>query len=89
MAKRVNEKKNGKKIGLCDKVFVKVNVRNELNYKLGPKFEGPYKVIECMDANKYRVRGENSTVGRVVHLSNIKLVKKKEKMGVRFNLPDP
>ena len=42
-----------------------------------------------MDANKYRVKGENSTVEKVVHLSNIKLVKKKDKKRVRFNLPDP
>ena len=89
MAKRVNEKKSVKEIGLGDKVFVKVNVRNELNYKLGPKFEGPYKVIECMEANKYRVQKENSTVEKVVHLSNMKLVKKKVIKKVRFNLPDP
>lgn len=39
-------KSDSARVAVGDEVFLKINVRNELNYRLGPKFEGPFRVIE-------------------------------------------
>ena len=41
--KRQQGKKKQANITVGDIVYVKVYARNDLNYKLGPKFEGPTK----------------------------------------------
>ena len=87
MTQKVNLKQGKSKVSVGDKVFVKVNVRNELNYKMGVKFEGPYIVKEKLIANKFRVVRESDQVEKVVHCSHLKLVgntKKKVKKRVRF-----
>ena len=56
-----------------DKVFVKRNVRRELNYKLGKKFDGPFSVLECLRADRYRVsRVGNDSDVRTVPVSHLK-----------------
>ena len=58
-----------------DKVFLKVPVRNELNYKLGKKFEGPFVIKDRIGAKKYIVANESNTEDlRKVHLDHIKIV---------------
>ena len=59
-----------------DKVFLKVLVRNERNYKLGKKFAGPFIVAERKGAKKFIVhkQDDNSDV-REVHLDHIKVIK--------------
>ena len=74
MEKRVNQRHKPVRVGLGDKVFVKVNVRNQLNYKLGPRYEGTYEVVEVLVGNRYRVRLVNGGSERVVHVSQLKMV---------------
>ena len=87
MKRKVNDKQKRGEIEVGDRVFVKINVRNQLNYKLGPKFEGPYEVLEGLVGNRYRVRKVNEDLVKVVHISQLKVVGgKKQKKRVRFLL---
>lgn len=85
MTKKVNDKQSKRIIQVGDKVFVKINVRNQLNYKLGPKFEGPFEVMESLIGNKFRVKNMENDADKVVHISQLKLVLEKKKK-VRFLL---
>ena len=88
MKSKVNLKSVNREIFMGDRVYVKVRVRNELNYKLGPKFDGPYEVTENLVGNKYKVRSLETHTERVVHISQLKLVssQEKKKKKVRFML---
>ena len=86
MEKKVNSKQSRKQVGVGDRVYVKVNVRNQLNYKLGPKFEGPFEVIDRLVGNKYTVKDLDSGEEKVVHISQLKVVAVKKKKKVRFLL---
>ena len=87
MKKKVNEKQKGGEVVVGDRVFVKINVRNQLNYKLGPKFEGPFVITECLIGNRYRVKKEGDLLEKVVHISQLKLVRgNKQNKKVRFLL---
>ena len=85
MEKKVNDRQPKREIVMGDRVYVKLNVRNQLNYKLGPKFEGPFEVIsDCLVGNKYKVRNLDDGIEKVVHVSQLKVVRLKKK--VRFLL---
>ena len=86
MKKKVNDKQTKREIVVGDRVYVKINVRNQLNYKLGPKFQGPFQVIEGLIGNKYKVKCLESEIEKVVHLSQLKLVFPRRKKQVRFSL---
>ena len=87
MKKRVNEGQKKGELFFGDRVYVKINVRNQLNYKLGPKFEGPFEVIEHLVGNRYRVKKLDGVVEKVVHVSQIKVVgSDKPQKKVRFML---
>ena len=84
MKRKVNSRQSKRNIEIGDWVYVKLKVRNQLNYKLGPKFEGPFEVIESLVGNKYRVRNLEDKVEQIVHISQLKVVRMKKK--VRFLL---
>ena len=87
MKKRVNVGRNKGELFFGDKVYVKINVRNQLNYKLGPKFEGPFEVIDHLVGNRYRVKRVDTEVEKVVHVSQLKVVGGSDKQKrVRFLL---
>ena len=84
MERRINTRGTDKSISLGDKCYVKLSVRNELNYKLGPRFEGPFEIIEQLVGNKYRVRSVGDNKEKIVHISQIKMSTVKQKKKVRF-----
>ena len=86
MKAKVNSKQTKREIGIGDRVYVKINVRNQLNYKLGPKFEGPFEVIGSLVGNKFTVRNLDSGEEKIVHISQLKVVDVKKKKKVRFLL---
>lgn len=56
-----------------DRVYVKINVRNQLNYKLGPKFEVPFSVVKAKKGNRFVVLDENTGVSRLTYSIYLKL----------------
>ena len=69
-----------------DQVFVKINVRNELNYKLGPRYEGPFVVVGKLTGDKYRLKDLRDNSKRIVHMASMKHVCSKLIKKVRFNV---
>ena len=73
--KREHDKraKTNKPYAVGDKVYVKVNVRKGLNYKLKPLFDGPFQIEELLIANRAIVRNlSNPNDLRTIHLSQIR-----------------
>ena len=60
------------KINIGATVYVKIYTRKDLNYKLGPKFDGPYVVREKINDNKYKLERIDSKKVISVHKNNIK-----------------
>ena len=84
MERKVNVRGTDRSVKLGDKCYIKINVRNQLNYKLGPKFDGPFEVVEKLVGNKYRVKSLENNVEKVVHISQIKVTTINQKKKVRF-----
>ena len=90
--KHKNTKAKENIVNVGDTVYMKKNVRNELNYKLGRKFQGPYKVLEKIGINKFKLQScSNEEVTKPVHVSQIKVTipvqQEKRVKKVRFNIP--
>ncbi|XP_066969164.1 uncharacterized protein [Macrobrachium rosenbergii] len=68
MVDRSNSKPDRGKVVAGDRFFMKINVRNQLNYKLGPKFEGPFQVLKVKKGNRSVVQDENTRVSRLTHI---------------------
>ena len=65
--------RNKKVYSLGDQVFVKANVRKGLNYKLTPKFLGPYIITKVFNATKFEVTHEEDPSDiKVVHLQQLR-----------------
>ena len=67
MKRSQHEKGKDALIAVGDWVYNKINVRNELNYKLGRKFGGPHEVVEVINPNKFLLEsneGKRFTVHR-------------------------
>ena len=76
-------------IKVGDLVYIKINVKKEINHKLGKKFSGPYRVIEKINNNKYKLQSSiNESDIKHVHVSNIKPQSSasKERKKVHFDL---
>ena len=86
MKEKVNSQQSRREIDVGDKVYMKLRVRNQLNYRLGPKFEGPFEVTERLVGNKFKLRGLDDDEIRVVHVSQLKLINDKKTKRVRFLL---
>ena len=86
MKEKVNSQQSTREIDVGDKVYMKLRVRNQLNYRLGPKFEGPFEVTERLVGNKFKLRGLDDDEIRVVHVSQLKLINDKKTKRVRFLL---
>ncbi|XP_064098151.1 uncharacterized protein LOC135209386 [Macrobrachium nipponense] len=69
MVERSNSRTSDVKIKVGEKVFLKINVRNELNYKLGPKFEGPFRVVEEKTGNGFIVLDEKTGRSKLTHIN--------------------
>ena len=66
--------KEKSEIKLGTKVFVLQMVSEGPNVKISPKFEGPYRVIEILKTNKYKVIDKNCKE-KIVHYNHLKIVK--------------
>ena len=79
LAQKKNEKyykcKDKKNVNIGSKVYMLKMVSQGPNVKVSPKFEGPYRVIEILNNNKYKVIGEKDLKERIVHYNNLKIVK--------------
>ena len=62
------------KIG--QKVYVIKHVKDGPLTKLSPKYEGPYRVVEILRNNKYKLRHCQTGVEKTTHWNFIKLIKK-------------
>lgn len=74
MVEKSNAKSRGVAFSMGDRVFVKVNVRNDLNYKLSPKFHGPFEIVEIKRGNRFVVKDVNTGVTKLTHISKLKKV---------------
>ena len=74
--KRKHDKKAHDRIPrIGDKVYAKVLAPNELNYKLGKKFLGPYTVTERTGLKKYTITNdEDPNYVRTVHIEHLKII---------------
>ena len=87
--KRHLGKEKQSNITVGDTVYVKVYARNDLNYKLGPKFDGAYEVIQKRNDNKYLVKRNRDDKEFLVHRNNMKLTKSfKTAKGKRVRFED-
>ena len=57
------------------KVYVLKLVKEGPLFKVSPKFEGPYRVVELLKFNKHRLRDINSGNERVVPWNHMKLIR--------------
>ena len=62
-------------IKVGSQIYVKRNVPEGPNVKLSSKFIGPFRVLEILKGNKYKVVDEKTLSERIVHFNHIKLVK--------------
>ena len=58
-------------------VYVLKHVAEGPNFKVSPKFEGPYRVIEILKGNKFKIVDEKDTRERIVHYNHLKIVNMK------------
>ena len=56
-------------------VYVQKFVPEGPNIKLSPRFDGPYRVVELLKGNKFRVVHETEVKEIIVHYNHIKIVK--------------
>ena len=71
MAKSVKPDPKLAKFKPGDTVYVRKKVMKNLNYKLDSKFDGPFKVIELLPCNKFRVGDEYNS--RICHSTALQL----------------
>ena len=62
-------------VKLGQKVFVVKHVKQGPLFKVSPKFEGPYRVVQEIKYNKFQLRHVTSGGERVVHWNHLKLIK--------------
>ena len=63
-----------KNIEIGNKVYVLKMIKQGPNTKVSPKFEGPYRVVEVLNNNKYKLIDEKCKE-RIAHYNNLKIVK--------------
>ena len=63
-----------KQIVIGTKVYVLKMIREGPNTKVSPKFDGPFRVIEIMPNNKYKLIDEENKE-KVAHYNNLKIVR--------------
>ena len=62
-------------VQLGQKVFVSKHVKEGPLFKVSPKFEGPYRIIEILKFNKYRLRNVGDGTERIAHWNHLKLIR--------------
>ena len=59
---------------LGQKVFVRKHVKDGPLFKVSPKYDGPYRIVELLKFNKYRLRNVESGDERITHWNHLKLL---------------
>ena len=62
-------------IQLGQKVYVVKQVKEGPLFKVSPKFDGPFRVVELLKPNKYRLRHIFDGSEKVSHWNHLKLIK--------------
>ena len=82
-------------VTLGQKVYVIKQIKEGPLYKVSPKFEGPFRVVELLKLNKFRLRHISEGYEKVSHWNHLKLIKNdvdmsfvKADTGVPTNKPD-
>ena len=73
--KYYDQKSINSKLEIGSQVYIKKNVPDGPNHKLSPKFEGPFRVLEKLKFNKYKVVDEQFKTEKIVHNNHLKVVK--------------
>ena len=60
---------------LGQKVFVIKHFKDGPLFKASPKFEGPYRIVEILHLNKYRLRHITTGLEKIAHWNHLKLIK--------------
>ena len=63
-----------KSVKIGSRVFILKQVPQGPNFKVSPKFEGPYRVIEIMKGNKFKLVHEKDSSERIAHYNHLKVV---------------
>ena len=67
------KEKNNIKVG--SQVYLQKMVPEGPNVKVSPKFEGPYRVLEVLKGNKYKIIHETNSNSCIAHYNHLKLSK--------------
>ena len=73
--KYYDQKSINSKLEIGSQVYIKKNFPDGPNHKLSPKFEGPFRVLEKLKFNKYKVVDEQFKTEKIVHNNHLKVVK--------------
>ena len=77
--------KEKEKIRVGTQVYVKKMVPDGPNMKLSAKFDGPYRVLEILKNNKYRLLSEAGCKESIQHYNHIKISKNNENWSFQEN----
>ena len=60
---------------LGQKVYVIKHIKSGPLFKVSPRFDGPYRIIEILKYSKYRLRHVTDGTERISHWNHLKMIK--------------
>ena len=75
MQKKQHQRSKTENFAPGDLVYKKIDVMSGQNYKLGPKFTGPYQVEKSLGLNKYEIRDVETEEKKITHADKLKMYK--------------
>ena len=59
---------------LGQKVYVVKHIKDGPLFKVSPKYEGPFRVVECLKFHKFRIRHVSEGYEKVSHWNHLKMI---------------